>query len=221
MARTRTLAELREEVRQRADVEDATAWLPNAELTRYINQSIARLYDKITQADEGNFVTLTVDNTSAGSNSLGLAGDFYKLIHVEVDLGGDKPQALNRWSFKERHLYGSSGWVAGEPIAYRLTGSILNFMPTPEAAHALSIWYIPAITDLADDADTFDGRNGWEEWVVLDAAIKVKAKEETDIGELVHERDALWADICPSVAHQDQSGPDYVQDVESSGRGWP
>lgn len=221
MARTRTLTLLRDEVRQRADVEDATVWLPNAELTRYINQSIARLYTKITQADEGNYITSATVNTAANVATAALAAAFFKLIHIEVNLGGDKPQTLRRWQFKERHLYGTSGWVAGEPIAYRLIGDTLHLLPVPKAVHAMTVYYIPAITDLSADGDTFDGRNGWEEWVVLDAAIKVRLKEESDIAELVHERDALRADICPSVAHQDQSEPDYVQDVEGTSRGWP
>lgn len=49
MARTRTLAELRTECRQRTE-QEGSKFVSDAELTRYLNQSIAKLYGKLVRA---------------------------------------------------------------------------------------------------------------------------------------------------------------------------
>lgn len=226
MARTRTLSELREEVRQRVDVENATTWLPNTELTRLINQSIARLHRKIAREFPDLLTMNGTITTVAGQEiyTLGVSpSDFYKLVGPpEVDLGGPGPVPMVRWTFAERtsYLY-TGGWTSDRPIAYRLYGrDEVSFLPVPDAAHDITVHYIPAPTDLSADADTYDGRAGFEEWVVCDAAIKVAIKEEGDTTELRAERDEHWLEITRDLVTTDQASPPRVQDVAGDGGGW-
>jgi hypothetical protein len=225
VARTRTLVQMREEARSRVDVEAATLWLTDATLTRMINQSIARLERKLADHDEDLVVKSTPGtvNTVAGTERYALPSDFYKLIGApEVNLGNG-PQQLKRWSWDERPSYlDASGWSPNAPVSYRLYGrDQISFLPIPSAVHAVTVHYVPTPTQLAADADFYDGRAGWEEWVIVDVAMKIEIKAERDIAELRAERDELWADITRSAKSLDQGAPDRVRETSNDYDGWP
>lgn len=223
MARTRTLTLLRDEVRQRADIEAATTAFPDTELTRYINQSIARLHRKVHREFPGLIVTSTTITTASGTETYALPAGFYALVgRPEVDLGGPNPQQMKRWEWSERtsYLY-TTGWSWNWPVAYRLHGAdTISFLPVPAGVHSVTVYYSPIPTDLSGDSDTYDGRSGWEEWVILDAAIKVATKEEQDTSDLRAERAEHWDEIAKDLAMVDRGGPPRVQDVQSGYAEW-
>ena len=73
----------------------------------------------------------------------------------------------------------------------------------------------------------FDGVNGWEELIVLSAAIRMLAKEESEIRPLVDERDRLENRLAVIVDNRDAGEPEIIQDVqgdlpgEEYGGRWP
>lgn len=219
MARTVRLDALRDRVRQRADVETALH-VTDAEVTSYINESIAALHSMIVEAGEDDFLTSADISTVAGTETYSLttpAATFYKVEHVEVQIDGIWTP-LERWQFSERHLYENSsnggwGWQAGK-IAYRIVGrDNLRILPAPDGVYTVRLWYHAASVLLSADSDTYDGRDGWEEWVVLDAAIKIGVKEESDVGALVGEREKVELRIKPQARTKDRARPARVGDV--------
>jgi hypothetical protein len=135
--------------------------------------------------------------------------------------GPDEPEPLHRFMLQERHRYlGSNGWDCGRPIAYRLVGRStshverMELVPTPTRVHALRVWYVPVAATLSADGDTYDGRSGFEEWVVLDASIGFLVADESDATAAVQERELVWGDqILPIFKARDQAEPDRVIDV--------
>jgi hypothetical protein len=219
MARTRTLAELRAEVRDRADMENAPH-ITDTQITRYVNQSIARLWNKITQLDASSFFDDGTTTLAAGSSTVTLPANFWRLSELPVlCTSGDTTWRLRRLQLGDL----ASVWEeTGRPTHYRVDTGGLSVFPTPESSVDVTLFYITAPAQLSADADTFDGRAGWEEWVVLDAAVKCIMKEEGDASGLVAEREAIWADIEAAVRTPDMSEPRRVQDVEDvrDRRGW-
>ena len=62
-----------------------------------------------------------------------------------------------------------------------MMGSNLRIQPTDNAVGSYQMWYVPTLTALSSDSDTVDSvmtRAGWEEYVIIEAAIKCLAKEE-------------------------------------------
>lgn len=231
MARTRTLAELRAEVRARADIEN-DPHVTDAEVDRFINQSIAALHGLTVQACEGDFISSTTIPTVAGTFQYTLPTAFYKLVSVEVTANG-RTRMIDKWTWPERAIYQDTATWNGltAPLSYRLIGSdAIYFAPTPDGVYSVKVWYVVCAQQLSNDADVFDGRDGWEEWVVLDAAIKAKTKSEESVTDLVRERAEVMARILPQMATKDQARPDSVVEVvgrvgpESYGiwpfRGW-
>lgn len=91
MARTRTLTQLIADVRDRTDTENSQH-VTDAQITRYINQSIAALYALIVEQDENDFAAQCSFNTTAGAETSqilsapleGVPVQPYKLLAVDV-----------------------------------------------------------------------------------------------------------------------------------------
>jgi len=63
----------------------------------------------------------------------------------------------------------------------------------------------------------FDGINGWENYIVVDAAISMLDKEESDVSSLARKKAGLKQRLEDMAENRDSGEPDVVQDVT----GWP
>jgi hypothetical protein len=221
---TITLLELRNQARQRADMEDSE-FVEDSELTSYINSSIAELHDILIQAYSSDYyiesVTFnTVVNQADydlpnGTNYSG-AKQLYKLRGVDAKLNGQDFLTIRPFNFNERNRYEQSGvWnVYGLPtIRYRMVGNKLKFTPYPDQATEVKLWYIPVATKLINDSDTLDDLNQYSEYVVVDAAIKMRIKEETDVSELMAQKKALVDRITYAAQNRDVAQPESISDI--------
>ena len=66
-----------------------------------------------------------------------------------------------------------------------------------------------------------DGRSGWEEWVVIDAAMKLLAKEESDTTQLANEAARIWGRIMKALANRDAGQAKRITDVNLNTGSWP
>jgi len=219
MARQRTLTELILEVRQRADIENSTH-ITDAEITRMLNQSTARLYGEISQRCEGDYAVKTTITTVAGTESYSMPATFWRLASIPpiTDISGRRSD-LRRWSTRDRAslLDPVRGWTTARPVYYRLMAADqISFLPVPDGVYSVDVWYIPASPEMTLGSDKFDGRNGWEEFVILDAVIKCITKEEGDASVFAAERETLRREILEQAASKDLADTDRVQDVERS-----
>jgi hypothetical protein len=83
-----TLLQLKDRSRQRADMENSE-FVTDAELTIYINGSIAELHDLLVASYGSDyFLSSTTFSTVAGTESYSLPADFYKLMGVDVQVSG-------------------------------------------------------------------------------------------------------------------------------------
>lgn len=181
---TWTLANLRTEVRRRADIE-TSQYVKDPELTNYINSSIAELYDVLTQKFGNDYFLNTYTfNLVNGQAAYNLPVTFFKSLGVDIKVSAaNEYQTLRRYEFNERNRYNASllrGVYGSTYLRYRIQGNQINFTPTPTSTEEIRLFYIPLPTTLSADGDTFDGYNGWEEYVIVDAAIKCLEKEESD-----------------------------------------
>lgn len=179
MARTRSLIEMRGDVRRRADVESADERHPDADITRYINQGMTELRDLLIEArgltyfrkDPPQTIT-TTDNTTRYP----LSADFNRLIAIR--LAGSFGYCLTPFTTQDEPALRAPGVTAGPyPTHYQLQPGYVAILPVHSAGAALVVDYIPTQTDLVADGDLFDGFNGWEEYVVDFAAHCIAVKD--------------------------------------------
>lgn len=195
MARTRTLSQLREEAYRRADCEGAYDRHVQADVDRDINQGASAFWDEMIAVCGGDFLQTTGSITTTASTSSysldALSPRFYMLLAVRLNETGGYP--LRKFNTHEEAALREADSSNGRPTHYQLrrTGAgalSLVVLPEHSAGLTLSLNYVPGWVDLVDDDDTFDGVNGWEEYIVAYAAQKM-AKRDGE-SELVAECEA-------------------------------
>jgi hypothetical protein len=223
MARTRTLLQLRTEVRDRGDLSSDRH--TDAQVTRYINQSIAELYDIILEVTDDYWLESDDVTVSSGTATYALSGltyDFYLLKGIDVQ-DGSTWRPLRRFNFSERNQ-NQTGSAEKWSTRYRIMGSNIRLRPTPQWSGTIRVWYIPVPTELSADGDTFDGVSGWEEYVIVDSIIKARVRDEEDVSDQMLQKSYLVERIRKAAAAgRDSSEPNRVRDVaaERTGHNWP
>jgi hypothetical protein len=218
MARTVTLLELRTQSRQRAD-KVGSGYILDSELNTYINQSISELYDLLVGA-YGNdyFLTSTTFPITVAQSEYSLPSDFYKLAGVDLYLNASRFITLKPYNWNERGRFqDGSNWAAIIAIQgprYHIGGQNITFNPSPTITANVKMWYVPVSPKLQYDADTLDGIDGWEEFVVIDAAIKMLQKEESDVTVLALQKKAIIERINLMSENRDEGHSFRVGDVQ-------
>jgi hypothetical protein len=211
-----TLAELKTQARQRADMEESE-FVSDSELTSYINASIAELHDLLIASYNDDYVMEEYLFNSNGSQlEFDLPANFYKLRGVDTRSGNGSWTTVKRFNFNRRNEdQNSFAWnLAGMPyLEYRLVGSKIRFNRTPDNATNFRVWYNPVAAKLVDDTDEYDDVNQFGEYVVVDAAIKMMQKEESDVRVLMAQKEALRQRIIAMAAQRDANEPASVTDI--------
>lgn len=239
MALTRTLLQLRDEVRQRADMVNS-AFVTNAEINRCINESWAHMYDQLLATGEDYYLKYVdiaavsggyFDFASYTSSSNVAATDVYQVRGVDAVYSDSVIVNVPRFNWEERNVYAAAApLIPFCPIvAYRVlqnpvTGNdCLHLIPDNQSTgvQRIRVWYYPNPKVLVSDSDTLDGRSGWEEWVVIDAAIKLLTKEESDTSALERQAARIWARVMTVAQNRDAGQSKRITDVNLNSGTWP
>lgn len=199
---TFTLATLRARAQQESDMVN-TSFISTAEWTNYLNGSYMELYGLLVQAFEDYYVASPYSITTDGINNLFALPTnpaVFKLIGVDLQ------------------VQASSLWVTLKPFTFpeRNNFGLVN-SPVPMAGQTVRLWYVPVLTALSGDTDaTVDILNGWEEYIVIDAAMKALAKEESDVSTFAARKGAIIERINAESQNRDAGSPTRISDYYSS-----
>jgi len=188
--------------------------------------------------DTANVVYSASANTSSDfydfesftSSTNALATDVYQVRGVDARYSDNVVVNLPRYNWEERNVYNTLPQLTPYyPVtAYRVIQNPLNgkdciqFIPTtPNGVSSYRVWYYPNPKVLTANTDTIDGRSGWEEWVVVDAAIKLLTIEESYTSGLEREAQRVWARIMGVVENRDAGQGKRITDVNMNAAGWP
>lgn len=221
MARTRALSDMIADVRFRAD----NRYSADSDITELLNQSIAHLYDLLTNAfGDEYFETETTLTTTPGSDTISLSGvtDFYKVTGVWWLISGGQYARISKYQpANSQTIIPSSGWNYDANIYYRLRVNALRFVPIPLGPHTVKLKYIPFSQRLVNPTDLFDGYNGFEEFPIVDASIKLLEREgNTDDAQLLMARKNEMLDHIAKMADRDLAEPSRIQDTRTARAYW-
>ncbi len=126
-------------------------------------------------------------------------------------------RSLERYVRAERNVYRNlnTGGAWFDIPRYSLIGSNIRLYPAPSTVMAGEILYAPEATVLTTGSDTVNYPNGWERFIVLDAAIQCLAKEESDVRTLVAEREKVIREIELAKESRDLATPMRVVDTSN------
>ncbi|HLW78103.1 MAG TPA: hypothetical protein VKU44_00755 [Terriglobia bacterium] len=236
VARLVTLTTLENRVLRRANLEFSSnqAIIQSGELDDNINEGIAALYNLFSQVEgQPYYLESTSFTTSSSTDTYAIGtgqainvGDFYKFRGLDVNFGTDIVITARPFMWSERNRFKwYPGWIYSQPVFYRMVGKAstvaaspndaIKLIPQPSGQFTCTLWYTPTPPKLSSGSDTFDGVAGFEEFAVLDAAIKLLVKQE----QMEHAQ-ALGAmqaakkdEILGMLANRDAENPERVQDV--------
>ena len=217
-----TLGAVRLASQQRADMVNSD-FVTKQEWNSYINKSYSELYDILVQtyADEyyvASPFTITTDSRTPALYNL--PNNFYKLLGVDFALNDSD----GRYATVTKHAFinrnqgntfagGGVASIGNIAMQYRIVGQQIHFSPRPGANETIRLWFIPRPVALLADYQVLDGISGWEEYVIVDAAIKAMQKEESDVSVLMAQKQGLLNRITAAASNRDAGLGEAVTDV--------
>lgn len=209
-----TLSTLRTRARARADMEGATStsFVSDSQLNQFINDSVKELHDLLIQKFGSDYY-LTSGTLTFSSGVAAVPSGFYKLAGIDYNIAG-RTVSLDRFNFAERNAYKNSALFTNwdKPV-YRLEGTNVRLLPQVADGTTATIWYHPAASELSGDSDSVNYPSGWEEYIVVDAAIKMRVKEESEIQELLIAKQEQRQRIEEAASNRDAGDPDRIADL--------
>ena len=199
-----TYSDLIARSRRRADQENSD-FCTDAEVLDYINEAIAELHEMMVSEYELYYVSSTSFSIPTGhadgDNVKELPTSFWKALGCDFGSGG-VTRRIRRYMFQERNAYQSpllrQGYMAN--LFFIVEGNNIRFIPESPPGGTVTLWYIPEPQKFAGDETGDAARlfsvdralaNGIERFIILDAAIKMLQKEESDTQILMVEREGV------------------------------
>lgn len=215
-----TLAELRLRSQQAADMVNSN-FVSETEWNYYISNSYAELYDILVSKFEDYYIAdpllVTVNSPEF---TFDLPADFYKLRGIDKSLGSGDPlsddwYAIRPFNFEKRNRRAIVDVYRGffPIVQYRILGGQIIISPNDQAQGIYRLWYVPKYSALTTDTDEVNGVNGWEEYIIVDAAMKALRKEESDVSVYMAQKQALLQRIEGMAANRDAGETERVTDV--------
>lgn len=239
-----TLLSLRNLALSYADMSGSSAsdqLVSTPEANSYINASLAEFNQLVVRLDVKLYLTSSLVTVPQGANSFPLpsnvapnntgngAGSVNFMVAYGLDRSGDgsgSPQSMytiRRMSdWGARNAGNNSFWTpAFRPqVRYEVLGNTITLFPALNAPGTYNLWWYPDAPTLVADTDTVDGRCFWSDYIAVDAAIKMKQKEESDVSVLMMWKQNLIQRIEVMGADRDYSSPRMTGRSDSEGEGW-
>ena len=210
---TTTLAQLITRVRQRADMVGST-FVSDSEVVDYINVAMAEIHDLLVTKYEDYYVKDSSESPKSGD---------YKALGVDFTSGG-LTYRMMRFTFQERNMYNAPAIVASRiaDTRYAIQGNKIKFIPSPATSGTAKLHYIP-------EAQQFDAGStsativslapqiakGYEEYLVVDAAIKCLMKEESNTQPHMIYKEQLRKRLEAASANRDAGESSKITDVRT------
>lgn len=202
--------------KQRADMEN-TNFVSDAEWLTYADQSYRKFYNLITTLYEDYNVTSTDITTIANTEEYTLPTGFLKTRLVEILGATTYPLTMRQWTLSEKNRLHYS--VSGHPIRYAVYGDKLRLIPAPKGSWTVRLWYVPTAPAITATSQAVEVYNGFDEYIVLDMAIRARMKEESSTEALERERGRMEKMLEDSMNSRDAGSPRYMTDIERQNDG--
>ena len=218
MARTFTVAELITRIRERSNTERSN-FVTDDEIIRYIDQAYTKLYDLIVSKFENYYIAEHSFTTDGVNQFYDLPADFYKLVGIDqlqnTSGSGDNALTVRPFNFNERNRYNNILFAVTAAAFYRylIQGTKIKILPQPSAGITFKMWHIPAPAKITTSAQVIDGIAGWEEVVILTAAVQIMNKQELDSSALKREQLEAMDRVITMATERDAALPERVTDL--------
>lgn len=217
MSLNQTQAQILANVREFTGTAGATALArhPNANVYDYINRALGSLHRVMTECGLGDrfLSSTTISITTADGATYALPATFDHLISVDLVANGVRSW-LSAYEMNERpELINPISSYSGTPLTYRLRGSNIEYLPTPQGTFTSTLWFTPTptnwATDGSDATSVWDTINRLDEYIIAYASIPIFFKDKRlDLHQSCRDIVASLTDEVRGLAHaRDRNSP--------------
>ena len=211
----KTLAQIRSQAQQIADMEDSD-FVTDAEWLTVINQGYRQVYNLLVNSDEDYFTTTSTFTVTSGDNSATLPSDFYKLKGVDFQLSSGRYRRVQRFNFNDRNLRSLPSAGDATLRYYRLVAGNIQLQPREGAEGTYQLWYIPKVTNLVNDGDTTVDLLGFDDYIAYWAARHALKKEESSTAQVDQMLSLLERDIAQNAVNRDSAMAETISDADNA-----
>jgi hypothetical protein len=219
-----TLTSMILQSRRRADMENSANFVSDDEITHMLNDSIANIYAQMVNIDDGSlFAIMCPEVVSLGNNSYQLPSDYMRLVDVNIHTGSRwvpafpaDPQAylsLLTRSYNGDHDVRYFVRLNVEQDRYEVF-----LFPSKDVAD-IGVRYIQEAPELSVAGDTLNWPSNWHQPVVVDTAIKMLVKEESDPSGLIFEYERGLKRVLKDIRSQKVAEVKTIRDMGNRSKG--
>lgn len=223
MALTQRRDDIRDNVRRITDTRGTNALVrhPDTDLNEYIDLALGALQRALNEhIPDQRALSSTSVSLVSGTLTYALPGDFDHLISVDLSANGHKSWLVAYEMHERGSLTSADATYSGVPVAYRLRGSNIEFLPSPGGSYTSVLWYVPTPTQFTADGDTVDTINRLDVFLMAYAGRFVAVKDKNT--ELVRLCDEMLAEVRDEIAtvagKRDKNSPPRVVDEMMANR---
>lgn len=238
-----TLADLRLLAYRYADMDGTTQsdeLCSVDEVNRYVNSALGAFNDNVVRLDVKFYLTSSLFTVPQGSNSFQLPQQYVNstgngsapinfMTSMGLDRSGDgsgSPQSmftvhrLKDWG--ARNAGHNSFWTpAFRPqVRYDILGNTITLFPALNAPGVYNLWWYPDAPTLVSDNDWVDGQRYWCDFIAVNAAIRMKQKQESDTTALENWQQQIISRMEIMGADRDFSEPRMTGRSDHGEDGW-
>jgi len=202
-------------------------FIEDPELLNYINEALYTWYDVMVEAYEDYFLPAepTVFVLQPGTDGLfDLPGDFYKLAGLDRSISSgatDRFYPMKKTPWRGRtNTENTFRYALTANVTYRIFKDKIQMTPRDSANGTYQLWYIPVATPFVNESDSIETFNGFENLLIVDVAIKMLAKEESDPSLLLMERERLTAALDQMKIDRDINEGERIEETYESRDGY-
>lgn len=194
---------------------DDTGKPKNAEIVAAINEGRNETYMLVATSAPDRFITSTTLTYAASAESITLppAAQGAQIVHVYARDGNATASTFQSVMEPIRVREFANLGETGTPKGYAINGTQIRLRPVPMVNTNLTIFYLPSLTPLSSQTDTFTEIPAmFAHLYAMCAAIRLRQINEDPAQSLVDARDAL---LERYIAYVEKLVPDnHIQQVE-------
>ncbi len=223
MALTQTRTLIRANVRRFTDTGGTNSLVrhPDTDINEYIDRALGSLHRALSeyQPDQRYLSSDTV-SLESGTSSYDLPATFDHLISVDLSANGHKSWLTAYEMWERPALTSPDAQTLGVPVAYRLRGSNIEYLPVPSGSWTSTLWYVPTPTQFTSDGDTFDTINRLDDFLIAYASrfIAIKDKNQALIAMCDEMLGEMRAEIASIARNRDKNSPPRIVDELQANR---
>ena len=213
--------------RQRSNLEQ-NDFCTDAEIQLYLNQSLGEM-DDILATDYEDYHVSRYQNVipvNSSSNIIPLPSNFLKLRGVNYQFqlvaSGQPPlwYTVPKFNWMERNQQNLSAGISTSwnryNISYNLMDQGIEIIPANYCQGTYEVVYTPKFQYLTSPTSIlplYMNSQGWSEYAVVDACIKIFNKQNLDPSGFMAEKEALRQRLISAAKNRDSGGCKSVADV--------